>query len=366
MVFLKTAITLFLVAFVLFFGCLGNNAPAVTATPAASPAITSSPIPSVASPAPASIPTPSPAASPSPTAFAVLKGVSLSPKSFSSADFNEFMQKTRETGNVVLWAGDWNELASDKGAPAIVEGFMALSSHRYVPVVEAQFFTQSDGKLLRPLDGANKKIYLDSAAAFAKKYSPPYLGLGIEVNILYEKSPADFEAFAAFFSDVYDAVKAVSPQTKVFTVFQLEKMKGLRGGLFGGTNDGSKAEWSLLEKFPKADLVAFSTYPGLIYKSPAEIPENYYSEIALHISKPVAFTEIGWHSAASPAGWEGSEAKQAEFVGRFFALNKGLRPELAVWSFMYDPQAVEPFNSMGLISADGTPKSAWGRWFEEG
>jgi len=29
-------------------------------------------------------------------------------------------------------------------------------------------------------------------------------------------------------------VKSVSPQTKVFTIFQLEQMKGLNGGLFGG------------------------------------------------------------------------------------------------------------------------------------
>ena len=263
----------------------------------------------------------------------------------------------------MTWAGDWDELANTQsGGPTVVASLS--SKYDYIPIIQAQFFTQSTGKLLRPLNDATKQRYKDSAIAFAEKYKPEYLGFGIEVNMLYEKSPADFDVFSQFFGEVYDAVKAKSPNTKVFTVFQLEKMKGLSGGLFGGTSDSKKAEWTLLEKFSKADIVAFTTYPGLIYKNPSDIPANYYSEIDSHTSKPVAFTEIGWHSDASPVGWDSSEAEQAESVRTFFDFSKDLKKEFVVWSFMYDQKTVEPFKTMGLRRFDGSAKLSWDAWLD--
>ena len=294
----------------------------------------------------------------------MLTGVSLSPKSFQAKDFTNFFEKAKETGKVVMWAGDWNELSNAlSGGPVVVASL--ANTYNYVPVVELQFFTQSDGKLLRPLDDVTKQNYKNSLIAFIKKYQPEYLGIGIEVNTLYEKSPADFDAFSQFFSEVYDIVKANSPNTKVFTVFQLEKMKGLNSGLFGGTNDPNKAQWFLLDKFPKSDIIAFTTYPGLIYKNPSDIPSNHYAEIKSHTSKNIAFTEIGWHSGASPKGWESSEEEQAEFVAVFFELSRDLNKELVFWSFMYDQDTFEPFNSMGLRRRDdGTAKLAWNEWLD--
>ncbi len=294
----------------------------------------------------------------------LLTGVSLSPKSFQANDFTNFFEQAKEAGEVVMWAGDWNELSNAQGGGSVVVASLA-QTYKYVPVVELQFFTQSDGKLLRPLDEVTKQNYKNSLIVFIKKYQPEYLGIGIEVNTLYEKSPADFDVFSQFFSEVYDLVKANSPNTKVFTIFQLEKMKGLNGGLFGGTNDPNKAQWFLLDKFPKSDIIAFTTYPGLIYKNPSDIPSNYYTEIQTHTSKNIAFTEIGWHSGASPKGWESSEEEQAEFVAKLSELSRDLNKELVLWSFMYDQETFEPFNSMGLRRRDdGTVKLAWNEWLK--
>ena len=294
----------------------------------------------------------------------MLTGVSLSPQSFQAKDFTNFFEQAKDTGKVVMWAGDWNELSNAQGGGPVVVASLA-QTYKYLPIVELQFFTQSDGKLLRPLDDVTKQNYKNSLIAFIEKYQPEYLGIGIEVNTLYEKSPADFDAFSQFFSEVYDIVKANSPNTKVFTVFQLEKMKGLNGGLFGGTNDPNKAQWFLLDKFPKSDIVVFTTYPGLIYNNPSDIPSNYYAEIKSHTSKNIAFTEIGWHSDASPKGWESSEDEQAEFVTVFFELSRDLNKELVLWSFMYDQDTFEPFNSMGLRHRDdGTAKLAWNEWLD--
>ncbi|MEK7087049.1 MAG: hypothetical protein AAB935_02190 [Patescibacteria group bacterium] len=292
--------------------------------------------------------------------FQKIKGVSLSPRSFTSEDFTDFFEKAKEAGNIVSWAGDWNELSNTQGGGPTVVATLS-SQYKYIPVIETQFFTQSTGKLLRPLDANTKENYRKLAVDFAQKFKPKYLGFGIEINTLYEKSPADFEKFTEFYNEVYDAVKAVSPNTKLFTIFQLEKMKGLSGGLFGNVNDPLKSQWSLPQKF-KSDLIAFTTYPDLIYKNPSEIPQNYYKEINAFVSKPIAFTEIGWHSAASPTGWESGEAEQAEFVKVFFDLTKELKPEFFIWSFLYDQDAIRPFNSMGFFNNEGKAKLAWNEW----
>lgn len=292
--------------------------------------------------------------------FHVLKGVSLSPRSFESSDFTNFFEEAKQAGSIVSWAGDWNDLGTDNRAPTVVTEL--ASGYGYIPLIIAQFFIQSEGKLVRPLNEETKQYYLTSAALFAEKYTPQYLAFGIEVNVLYEKSPQDFDEFVTFYSEVYDAVKAKSPTTKVFTIFQLERMKGLHGGLFGGVNDLDNTEWWLLDKFPKSDIIGFTTYPGLIFGDPSDIPPNYYTEITLYTEKPVAFTEIGWHSSAAIPGWESSEVEQADFVETFFRLTKDVDMEIAIWSFLYDPDLFEPFSSMGLRRSDGNARLAWDAW----
>ncbi len=291
------------------------------------------------------------------------KGVSLSPKSFASGDFQEFFAKAKEAGSVVTWAGDWLELEkTDGGGPAVVAGLAKV--YGYAPVIQAQAFEASTGKLLRPLDQATQTRYRESLVAFVRKHRPPFVGIGVEVNVLAEKSPRDFETFVALFAATAKAVKEASPATKVFTSFQLERLKGLRGGLFGGKNDETKDDWALLRKFPDADLVAFTTYPGIIYKDPEDIPDDYYSSIAGKTTKPVAFTEIGWPAATPAKSWESDPEEQARFVRRFRELSAALRPVLAVWSFLYNQAIPQPFTSMGLIAADGTERPAFAAWRE--
>jgi hypothetical protein len=139
------------------------------------------------------------------------------------------------------------------------------------------------------------------------------MALGVEVNLLYESSPTDFQTFVSFFNATRTAIRAASPGTAVFTIFQLEKMKGLDGGLFGGMNDTADAEWGLLSDFGSSDLAGFTTDPGLIYHSASSMPSDYYGEIARHTQKPIAFTEVGWQSGSLP-GWGNNETSQASFV----------------------------------------------------
>ncbi len=296
-----------------------------------------------------------------PPPAAALKGVNFLPLSFSGEDITEFFTLAQEAGDIVSWAGDWIQLGDSIQAPAVVVGLSTV--YDYTPVIIAQFFNQDSLTLLRPLNDSTKQAYLSAAAWFAARYHPAYLGFGLEINLLAETQPSEFDDFAEFFPAVYDTVKYHSPETKVFTAFQLEKMKGLNGGLFGGVNDTTNAQWVLLERFSDADLIAFTSYPDLIYGAPTEIPTDYYSSVRSHVTSPIAFVELGWHSAASPVGWESSEEEQAEFVDRFFTLTAEANLSFAIWSFIYDPLTFEPFNTMGLRQrTTREPKVAWQHW----
>ena len=292
----------------------------------------------------------------------VLKGVSLSPKSPQGTDFTEFLNNVQQTGDILTWAGDWRELSNiQTGTPDVIAS--RASTYRYIPVIEVQFFDPSTGELLRPLDDSTKISYRNSIVDFADFYRPAYIGVGVEVNILYEKHQQEFDLFVQFYDEVYGAIKNVSPATKVFTIFQLERMKGLRGGLLGGANDTTDTEWFLLNRFPRLDLAVFTSYPGMIYRSPTEIPSRYYADISLHTTKRIAFTELGWHSEASPQGWESSESEQSQFVTVLLSAVADLDREFLVWTFMYDQDTAEPFRSMGLRRrSDGVAKLAWQTW----
>jgi hypothetical protein len=287
------------------------------------------------------------------------RGVSLSPKDYVSESFAEFFVKAEHTGGIVTWAGDWGQLIDEAGAPYVVTE-LALS-YELEPIVLATYFDQSIGESSVTLNESTRSRYIDGAVGYAERYRPRYIGFGIEVNSFQMRNPEGYEEFVEFFGEVYGAVKEASPETGVFTVFQLERMKGLWGGLFGETNDPELAQWGLLGDFELADAFAFTTYPCLIYDEPSEMPDDYYDEIRDHTAKEILITEMGWFREG-PEGWESSETEQAEFIRTFFDLTSGLEPSLSIWSFMYDQEAQYPFDSMGLMDIDEEFTEPWEAW----
>jgi hypothetical protein len=283
-----------------------------------------------------------------------LKGVSLSPRSMDGTDFTEFLERVNDTQDALMWAGDWMQL-SEGGAPVTIFGLS--EEYDYIPIIEVGHYTQETGDLLRPFNETNQQYYINSTLDFVSEYRPAYFGMGVEINVFAEKNPTAFEDFVPFYNELYDQIKEISPQTKVFTVFQLEKMKGLTMWEI----EPSEPHWKLIDRF-KMDIVAFTTYPGLFYRNVEDIPVDHYLEILEHTSKPIAFTEIGWHSDPAPAGWESSQEEQADFVHRLFDLTDELELEIAVWSFMYDLEVLQPFDSMGLIDRAGNEKLSWEVW----
>ena len=118
--------------------------------------------------------------------------------------------------------------------------------------------------------------------------------------------------------------------------------------MFGGVNDTSHNQWEILDKFKDSDLLAFTTYPTLIYNSPSDIPSGYYEEISKHTNLEYIFSEVGWIRTGDIKGWEGSEIEQSKYI----ELLGNTSSKGYIWSFLYDQDVEKPFRYMGLRGVD--------------
>ncbi|MDM7999836.1 MAG: hypothetical protein QUS33_07530 [Dehalococcoidia bacterium] len=213
-----------------------------------------------------------------------------------------------------------------------------------------------------------REAYKEAALDVVRASRPKYLSLGNEVNRWYEEYGAEtgddngFQNWVSLYNEVYDAVKELSPQTKVFCTFAREMVDELR-----------EADLKVLTMFDpsKLDLLVFTSYPYSVRKDrtgallaapfnrPADIPDDYYSRALTYMpGKPLGFSEIAWTSAA----FYGGELSQADFlthlVGRLTA-DQGIDLELMGWCWLYD---LSPDQPIGLITSDGTEKAAYAVW----
>lgn len=208
-----------------------------------------------------------------------------------------------------------------------------------------------------------RRAFTSYALYVAENYRPRYLALGVEINSYQLQRPEDFESFLTLYAETYDAVKERSPDTLVFPIFQLERLKAILS-----SDEPYLPQWDLLERFePRLDLVALSSYPSLIFASPAQIPPSYYAEVFDHTDRPVALTGIGYSSETGPGASASTEADQATFVHYVLQSAGELQMPLVVWFVGQDPTFTgePPFDLLqhiGLVRQDGSKKAAWAEW----
>ncbi|MFZ6022471.1 MAG: hypothetical protein ACOYT9_03305, partial [Patescibacteria group bacterium] len=191
-----------------------------------------------------------------------LKGFQLTPKSFKGSDFTDFFSLNKELGGTTVgWTGSVSELKKPEGAPAVVESLGG--AYDYTPIISVQVYDRKTGTLLNDFKNGKKEIL-----EFVSKNRPAFFGIGVEVDLLYDQNPIAYSQYVTLFNEYADSIHQTSPNTLVFPIFQLEHVKGMAGGLFGKLNDSTTQHWDLLLQFPKADLIAFTSYPTLIYKEP--------------------------------------------------------------------------------------------------
>lgn len=205
-------------------------------------------------------------------------------------------------------------------------------------------------------DASVRGAFRNFAVRMAGDYRPEYLALGSEVNSYMARHPQDAANLASLIIETIPLVRAESPQTVITTTFQFEALNGLPDGV---------SQWQMLAALePALDVVAVSTYPSSWFKSPAELPDDYYSRLQQHTSKPIVIAESGWPSGGAPQ-YHGSPANEEAFLNRVTELTGSVDLRLWVWWFLHDWNGqgyADMFGTMGLYTSDGTPKPAWSTW----
>ena len=166
----------------------------------------------------------------------------------------------------------------------------------------------------------------------------------------------EFVCFVRTYKEAYRAVKRVSPTTKVFVSFQYEFIR-----IVDHKEPGKVAEHAkVIDVFrPELDLVAITSYPADFYKTPDDLPINYYAHLRKYLkpSEEVIVMEIGW-----PSERPSTPANQERFVQRLPVLMTELSPSITAWSLLHDVRIAQfgsNLNSTGLLGAAGEQKPAY-------
>ena len=205
-----------------------------------------------------------------------------------------------------------------------------------------------------------RKLYIKSIIETLIISKPLYLSTGNEVNRWYEQygidedNPNGFQHFVSLHEEIYDLVKKISPQTKVFCVFSREIV-----------DENREADLEVLNMFnpDKPDILVFTSYPYAVkgINKPSDIPDDYYLIASQYMpGKPFGFSELGWSSLDVFGGEKG----QADFllnVSNRLTIQQGINLHLFGYAWLHD---LNEKDSIGLIKRDGTEKLGYQAWKE--
>jgi hypothetical protein len=221
-------------------------------------------------------------------------------------------------------------------------------------------------------DPAVRARYLQDITAIAQAH-PDYIVLTTEANLMYRFNNPEFQNFRTLYTEAYNAVKLVSPNTKVGAsyLYALWFLDYVVNGL------------DVPALLAPSDFIAFTTYPEWLvreghYASIADIPPEFHGQARVaYPNASIVFSEVGWASKG-----RGTPELQVEFVRNLPRMLSTVQPELVTWALLYDVEFFQPsllspeatqflinlgvdidslfehFNGMGLLRGDGVAKPA--------
>ena len=266
-------------------------------------------------------------------------------------DYRAFLKEMPLTGELVGVYTDWaaaDLIESIRFVDQFAEGVEPLVALGFnIDSVDEDYFSRNLPDIKAAVQTVLTEFDLD------------YLAFGVEVNrLIPEVNQESFLDFVEVYIQVYDFVKEISPQTKVFTIYQLEYLKGaayLSGREF-------ESQWETLDLFTgKLDLLGLTIYPFLEYPSPADIPADYYDDVPQRIDVPIAITEMAWLSE-DVLVVEGSEEDQVAYFLQLLEAIQDWNLEMMLYSFLYEPRGADLFESAALKTNQGDPKEIYYYW----
>jgi hypothetical protein len=276
-------------------------------------------------------------------------------------------------GNLIGYHGNWRKPATGSGNPTELKQLAQLAKEQFraEPSLGFGWWDVNDGPDLTSTTEPSNNTWTNAqtrdefrnlVADYCEDLQPRFVFMGNETNswwLTLEADPTDqaqqWSDWVSQFTETYDAIKAVSPDTIVFTVFQLEQMAGI------GQNSGwdnITPHWHLLSSFgDKIDAIGFTTYPHVEYNNPADVPDTYYDMIEANWDGPIIFTEISWPANPASPPYTGNQQMQSDWIERFFTITAGMDILYANHAFLHDPPdgiLDVAFDDAGLRSNDGT------------
>ncbi len=221
-----------------------------------------------------------------------------------------------------------------------------------------------------------RRAFKNYALRLVREFHPRYLGLASEINTYANAQPDDFSNYVMLYHEVYAAIKSEAPETMIFVTIQWEDLNSV--GIFSADSPG-EIKWDIVERFePDLDVYAISTYPYFAFDSAAQIPQDYYTPLLAHTSKPLAIGEGGYLSQDAGV-FRGSPQDQIDYLQ---AIKSQLGERLAFWAYLIiddvnieayadfltehgspaDVESLAYFGSLGLRTKTGKPKPALGVW----
>ncbi|HJQ54816.1 MAG TPA: hypothetical protein VJ825_13340 [Gemmatimonadaceae bacterium] len=218
---------------------------------------------------------------------------------------------------------------------------------------------------------AVQRLYRDYVATLVEMIHPDYLGLAAETNLVRAIAPRPvYDAVVRMTNDAAADVRRTHSASALplYISVQVETAWGKLGKQtpFVGIEQD-------LRDFPFMNVLGLSSYPYLGgFKSPAEIPLDYYSRIKGQRTLPVMVVEGGWPSGSVRGAFSSSPEMQAQYITRQSELLDSVHAlgvfqlsftDLDLGSFPKPVPAILPlFSTLGLVDADLKPKPALQTW----
>lgn len=325
---------------------------------------------------------------PIPGVDGVVKGFGISPEGWPQ-DYSRLEDFFAEVGSFpnsgVMFNGGWRDdllEGTDAGEiPGTAAGITSRAAEfGYVPI--NVFGWRSEGNIVHLAvpdnptnDWTNEEaqaLYQQMLVDFAETYQPPYIFIGNESDEYFIGHPEDYARWIAFYNQAYDAIKAVSPDTKVGPIFQYERMAGI-----GQINNWTEPHWGALDSHDlnRVDVVGLTFYPMFSAATPQEIPDDYLAPIQALIGEiPIAITETGWpaeYFGDRELPWVASDDMQVAYIQALGRVLAGANVEIVNWAFLYplgdsgDGNIVwELFGPLALYDREGNPRPALQAWLD--
>jgi hypothetical protein len=215
---------------------------------------------------------------------------------------------------------------------------------------------------------AVQRAYLEYAIAFDSILRPTHLALAMETNLVRAIAPPSvYSAVVAMTNTAAQRMRAAGSTTQLMVSVQVETAWGRLGGNAPFTGIArDRAD------FPFAQALGLSSYPYLGgFRTPEEIPDDYYTRLVAGAPLPMLVVEGGWTSG-SVGGVTSSPELQARYIRRQMQLADAAKlagvfqitfTDLDLASFPVPPGSILPlFAQLGLVDAQYRHKPALAVW----